>query len=200
MRRLILLCVIGLYVLSLNGCMMMGMGGMRGMGGSSSHQNQMPGKTFVKELIDSNVRITLEVPPLMVREESTFSLRINETRSGNPVSGSKVTFKIRQIDQLSSEHADHHVVIIPEQEAQEVADNGVYQGKYLVEEQGVFEIVVKVWLSGEDKHTSPLVITATQEVGPTGNLMDRKGNTLLMVLGGIGMALMMAFMMLGSHH
>jgi hypothetical protein len=53
----------------------------------------------------------------------------------------------------------------------------------MVEEQGVFEIVVKVWLSGEDKHTSPLVITATQEVGPIGNMMDRKGNTLLMVLG-----------------
>ncbi len=174
--------------------------GMRGMGGSSSQPNQMPGKTFVKELYDSNVRITLEVPPLMVSEASTFFVRINETRSGNPVSGSKVTFKIRQIDRLSSKHVDHHVVIIPEQEAQEVADNGVYQGKYLVEEQGFFEIVVKVWLSGEDEHTSPLVITATQEVGPIGNLMDRKGNTLLMVLGGIGMALMMAFIMLGSHH
>jgi hypothetical protein len=174
--------------------------GMRGMDGSSSHPNQRPGKTFVKELIDSNVRITLEVPPLMVREVSTFSVRINETRSGNPVSGSKVTFMIRQIDRLSSKYADHHVVIIPEQEAQEVADNGVYQGKYLVEEQGVFEIVAKVWLSGEDKHTSPLVITATQEAGHIGNLMDRKSNTLLIVLGGIGMALMMAFMILGSHH
>jgi hypothetical protein len=174
--------------------------GMRGMGGSSSHPNQMPSKTFVKEFIDSNIRITLEVPPLMVREVSTFSVRINETRSGNPVSGSKVTFVIRQIVRLSSKYADHHVVIIPEQEAQEVADNGVYQGKYLVEEQGVFEIVAKVWLSGEDKHTSPLVITATQEAGHIGNLMDRKSNTLLIVLGGIGMALMMAFMILGSHH
>ena len=197
MRRLVLLCVIGLSVLSFNGCMMMG---MRGMGGSSSHPNQRPGKTFVKELIDSNVRITLEVPPLMEREVSTFSVRINETESGNPVSGSKVTFMIRQIDRLSSKYADHHVVIIPEQEAREVADNGVYQGKYLVEEQGVFEIVVKVWLSGEDKHTSPLVITATQEVGHIGTSMDRKGNTLLIVLGAIGMALMMAFMVLGSHH
>ncbi len=197
MRRLILLCVIGLSVLSLNGCMMMG---MRGMGSSSSHPNQMPSKAFVKEFIDSNIRITLEVPPLMVREVSTFSVRINEIRSGNPVSGSKVTFMIRQIDRLSSKLTDQHVVIIPEQEAQEVADNGVYQGKYLVEEQGVFEIVAKVWLRGEDKHTSPLVITATQEVGHIGNLMDRKGNTLLIVLGGIGMALMMAFMILGSHH
>ncbi len=107
---------------------------------------------------------------------------------------------IRQIHRLSSKYTDHHVVIIPEHEAQEVADNGVYQGKYLVEEQGVFEIVAKVWLRGEDKHTSPLVITATQEVGHVGNLMDRKGNTLLLVLGGIGMALMMAFMILGSHH
>lgn len=197
MRRLILLGVIGLSVLSLTGCMMMG---MRGMGGSSSHPNQRPGKTFVKELIDSNVMITLEVPPLMVREVSTFSVRINEIRSGNPVSGSKVTFMIRQIDRLSSKHADHHVVIIPEQDAQEVADNGVYQGKYLVEEQGVFEIVAKVWLSGEDNHISPLVITATQKVGHIGNLMDRKSNTLLIVLGGIGMALMMGFMILGSHH
>ncbi len=197
MRRLVLLCVIGLSVLSLNGCMMMG---MHGMDGSSSHSNQRPSKTFVKELIDSNVRITLEVPPLMVREVSAFSVRINETRSGNPVSGSKVTFEIRHIVRLFPKNADHHVVIIPEQEAQEVADNGVYQGKYMVEEQGVFEIVAKVWLSGEDKHTSPLVITATQEVGQIGNLMDRKSNTLLIVLGGIGMALMMAFMMLGSHH
>ncbi len=86
MRRLILLCVIGLSVLSLNGCMMMG---MRGMGGSSSHPNQMPGKTFVKELIDSNVRITLEVPPLMVREASTFSLRINET-------GAAIRYQVRK--------------------------------------------------------------------------------------------------------
>jgi hypothetical protein len=197
LRRLILLCVIGLGVLSLNGCMMMG---MRGMGGSSSHPNQRPGKTLVKELINSNVRITLEVPPPMVREVSTFSVRINETTSGNPVSGSKVTFKIYQIDRPSSKYADQHVLIIPEQEAQEVADNGVYQGKYLVEEKGVFEIVATVWLSGEDEHTSPLVITATQEVGHIGTSMDRKGNTLLIVLGGIGMALMMAFMVLGSHH
>jgi hypothetical protein len=174
--------------------------GMRGMGGSSSHPNQMPSKTFVKEFIDSNIRITLEVPPLMVREVSTFSVRINEIRSGNPVSGSKVTFMIRHIDRLSSTLTDQHVVIIPEQEAQEVADNGVYQGKYLVKEQGVLEIVAKVWLSGEDKHTSPLVITATQEVGHMGNMMDRKSNTVLIVLGGIGMALMMAFMILGSHH
>ncbi len=197
MKRLILLYVIGLSVLSLNGCMMMG---MHGMGGSSSHPNHGSGKTFVKEFIDSNVRITLEVPPLMVREVSTFFVRINETRSGNPVSGSKVTFMIRQIDRLSSKHDDHHVIITPEQEAQKVADNGVYQGKYLVEEHGVFEIVVKVWLSGEDTHTSPLVITATQEVGHMDNLMARKSNTLLIVLGGIGMALMMAFMILGSHH
>jgi hypothetical protein len=174
--------------------------GMHGMGGSSANPNQMPDKTFVKEFIDSNVRITLEVPPLMVRKVSTFSLRINEIRNGNPVSGSKVTFMIRHIDRLSSKQADQHVVIIPEQEVQEVADNGLYQGKYLVEEQGVFEIVVKVWLSGEDTHTSPLVITATQEVGHIGNLMDRKDKTLLIVLGGIGMALMMGFMILGSHH
>jgi hypothetical protein len=174
--------------------------GMRGMGGSSSQPNQRPSKLSVKELIDSNVRITLEVPPLMVREVSTFSVRINETRSGNPISGSKVTFKIYQIDRLSSKDADLYVLIIPEQEAQEVADSGVYQGKFLVEEQGVFEIVATVWLSGEDLHTSPLVITATQEVGHIGNSMDRKGNTLLIVLGGIGMALMMAFMVLGSHH
>ena len=197
MRRLVLLCVIGLSVLSFNGCMMMG---MRGMGGSSSHPNQRPGKTLVKELIDSNVRITLEIPPLMVKQVSTFSVRINETMSGNPVSGLKITFKIRKIDRLSSKHADHHVVIIPEQEAQEVTDNGVYQGKYLVEEQGVFEIVAKVWLSGEDTHTSPLVITATQEVGHMGNLMGRKSNTVLIVLGGIGMAVMIGFMMLGSHN
>lgn len=197
MKRLILLCVIGLSVLSLNGCMWMG---MRGMGGYSSHSNQGPGKTFVKEFIDSNVRITLEVPPLMVRELSTFYVRINEIRSGNPVSASKVTFMIRQIDRISSKYADHHVVIIPEQEAQEVADNGVYQGKYLVEEQGVFEIVAKVWLSGEDTHTSPLVITATQEVGHMGNWMGRKSNTVLIVLGGIGMAVVMAFLMLGSHN
>ncbi len=196
MKRLILLCVISLSVLSLNGCMMMG---MRGMDGSYYHPNQGSGKTFVKEFIDSNVRITLEVPPLMVRMVSTFSVRINETRSGNLVSGSKVTFIIRQIDRQSSKQADHHVVIIPEQEAQEV-DDGVYQGKYLVEEQGVFEIVAKVWLSGEDTHNSPLVINATQEVGYIGNLMGRKSNTVLIVLGGIGMAAIMAFIMLGSHY
>ena len=197
MRTFILLCVIGLSILSLNGCMMMG---MRGMDGSYYYPNQGPGRTVVKEFIDSNVRITLEVPPLRVRMVSTFSVQINETRSGNPVSGSKVTFIIRQIDRHSSKRADHQVVIIPEQEAREVDDNGVYLGKFLVEEQGVFEIVAKVWLSGEDTHNSPLVINATQEVGYIGNLMDRRSQTVLMVLGGIGMAGIMALIMLGSHH
>ena len=57
---------IGMLILSLPGCMMLGMGGMHGMNGmhdGSTMQKEDYQQKIIKEVISDDIKVTAEFPP-----------------------------------------------------------------------------------------------------------------------------------------
>jgi len=180
--------IFGIAVLPLNGCMMW----MHGMDHEPSHQQ--PAKSIVKEFADKDLIFTLEVSPFVIGEDATFVLRAYHMQSETPLSGAKVTYRIERIEKSGNEHAEQHIGAAEEREADEIAGKGVYQLRYRVDDGGLYKITARLWMEGGDEAT-PLSLSLTQETGLHGN-HDQKTSDTWMIIGGIGMVVMMAIMML----
>ena len=181
--------IFGIAVLPLSGCMM---GMMHGMDHEPSHQQ--PAKSTVKEFADKDVTLTLEVSPFVVGEDATFILKAYPMHRETPLSGAKVTYRIERIEKSVNERPEQHIGAAEEREANEIAEKGVYQLRYRVDEGGLYKITARLLMAGRDD-AAPLSVSLTQETGHHGNHDEKTGDTW-MIIGGIGMALMMAIMML----
>ena len=180
--------IFGITVLPLHGCMM----GMHGMDHEPSHQQ--PAKSIVKEFADKDVTLTLEVSPFVIGEDATFVLQAYHTQRETPLSGAKVTYRIVRVEKPGKERPEQHIGAAEEREADEIAEKGVYRLRYRVDEGGLYKITARLWMEGRDD-AAPLSVSLTQETGLHGNHDEKTGDTW-MIIGGIGMVLMMAIMML----
>ncbi len=88
-----------------------------------------------------------------------------------------------------------HVSATDEREAHEIAGKGVYQLRYHVHEGGIYKITARLRMEGSAEAAAPLSVSLTQETDRHGNHDETSRNTW-MVIGGIGMAAMMAIMIL----
>lgn len=189
-RHLSLFFILGTSILSLSGCMAMG---MHGMEHGSAHQGQHASKAVFEEARLGDLAISLEVPPLPAGIESTLSVKVIHTSSGEPVSGAKVTVAISQLTPL----AGHHPATLFEGRAEEGTTRGVYSMKHVFAEQGPHDIVARIWVNGEDASGAPVRVAATQEVQRHDNATGRMDALPMGVLYGVGMVLMMTFVMGG---
>jgi hypothetical protein len=181
--------IFGIAVLPLSGCMM----GMHGMDHEPSHQQ--PAKSIVKEFADKDVTLTLDVSPFVIGEDATLALKAYHMRRETPVSGAKVTYRIERIEKYDGEHRENHVSAAEEREADEIAGKGIYQLKYRVHEGGTYKITARLWMEGKGEAAPPLSVSLTQETDRDGNHDEASRNTW-MIIGGIGMVVMMAIMIL----
>jgi hypothetical protein len=186
MRLLIRAFFIFGLILPLGGCMM----GMHGMDHGPAHQRYA--KSIEKEFTARDVTLTLDVPPLVIGESATLVLRAYHIQRGTPVSGAKVTYRI---EKSGGEHPENHVSATQEREADEIAGKGLYQLRYRVDEGGLYKITARLWMEGKDEAAPPLSVSMTQETDRHGNHDETTRNTW-MIIGGIGMAAMMAIMIL----
>lgn len=195
-RPLSLFFILGTSILSLSGCMAMGMHGMHGMHGmehGAAHQEQHASKAVVEVAHLGDVTLSLEVPPLSAGIESTLSVKVSHTTSGEPISGAKVTVAISQ----AMPPAGHHPATLFEGRAEEGTARGVYSVKHAFAEQGPHDIVARVWVNGGDESGAPVTVAATQEVYQHTDSNGRMDAMPMGVLYGAGMALLMALMMGG---
>lgn len=188
--------ILGTTTLSLSGCMAMGMHGMMQHG--SSHQDHPANTPVTAEIRTDAVSIVLEVPPLYAGEESIISVKIYALHSRIPQSGAQVTVLVQQAEHSAAGSAAHTAREMPVRRAEEAAEKGVYQLKYVFAEPGVYKVVAQIQLNGGDQAVPPLAVTATQEVGHRGHGGHPMDISSMVVLGGIGMVLMMAAMMGGG--
>ncbi len=181
--------ILGIFSLPLSGCMM----GMHGMDHGSSHQ-MGHAKTVEKEIPEQDARLSLDVPALSAGDEATLVLIAGRSLDGTPITGAKVVFLIEQLQQPGAEHAEHHATAGVEREAEEVAGKGVYQLRYRFEEHGPYRITGRVWINGTDESAAPMTIAVTQEVGQREGTETGKSTASMVMIGGIGMAIMMLIM------
>ncbi len=185
------LLIVGILTLPLSGCMM----AMHGDHGSS-HQMQGQARTVEKEIPEKDARLSLDVPPISAGDESTLILTASRIQDGAPITGAKVSFLVERMQQPGAEHAEHHIATGAERDAEEIAGKGVYQLRYRFEEHGLYRITGRVWISGMDGSVTPMTIAVTQEAGQREGHETGKSTTSMVVIGGIGMAIMMLIMIL----
>lgn len=178
------LCLLTACVLGLAGC-----SGMRGMEmGSSGHT------TVFKELQTHDVTVTLEVPPVVTGQAAMLAVKVRENQRGVPIAGASVTFTIQGPTQLT-ERLSEQALALAEIQAEEVPQAGLYRLRHTFQESGPHEVTAKVRMRPEDKASSPLIVTAIQQVADPDE--SRKWLPVIGVAAigiGIAMAAMMAAM------
>ncbi len=186
------LLIVGILALALSGCMM----AMHGMDHGSSHQMQGHARTIEKEIPEADARLSLDVPLISAGDEATLILTTSRIQDGTPITGAKVVFLVERMQQPGAEHAEHHITAGAEREAEEIAGKGVYQLRYTFEEHGLYRITGRVWIDRGDASVTPLTIAVTQEASQREGHESGKSTTSMVVIGGIGMAVMMLIMVL----
>ncbi len=191
-RHLLLLVLSGITTVSLSGCMMW----MHGMDHGPSHQMPERAKTIEKEIPEKDARLTLDVPSLSAGEEATLVLTVSRIRNGAPLTGASVVFLIERLRQPAAGHADFDIVTSEEHKAEEISDKGIYQLRYKFGEQGLYRITAQARIELKEGVPALLKIALVQDVGRREGHYNEASVTPWMVVGGIGMAVMMLFMVL----
>jgi len=186
----------------LGGCLahplMRGCGG--GMGhvdhaGDANHGEHAASAALVKEVQRDDLTVTLEVPPLRAGEAAFLTVRVHDSQTGEPQSGALVLVVVRALEPPAREDAEgaSPATAVPRQS--EGGGRGVYQLTHRFEEAGRYEILAKVQAGDEGLDRPPVVVVVEQHVAPESPGAGRF-KTPMLVLGSIGMALMMGFMLL----
>jgi hypothetical protein len=184
------LLIVSILILPLSGCMMW----THGMDHGPSRQSPERAKTIEKEIPEKDARLTLDVPPLFAGEEATLVLTAGRIQNGAPLTGATVTFLIERLRQPEAGHADYDVVTSDEREAEEIADNGIYQARYKFGEQGLYRITALARIEADVQ--TPVKIAIVQDAGQREGHDNDASVTLWMIVGGIGMAAMMLLMVM----
>ncbi|MBI4396579.1 MAG: hypothetical protein HY548_05755 [Elusimicrobia bacterium] len=158
-------------VSGMSGCMMMHMGQMS-HGGSKVQM-------IIKERDSGEITIRLEVPPLVVSQEAVLTVRLTDSATFGPLEPRKVEITVSSL---------------PEKiEAKPGRKEGDYEVRHVFTQEGKYEISARAVFDREE--VSPVSVSLTQDVHPAGHGESRKVARPLLVLGGIGMALMMLLML-----
>jgi hypothetical protein len=185
-RATFLLFIFGISALLSVGCMMP----IHKMFMSHNTADQ---KHLIKEFLNNEVSITLDIPPLVQGKESMLIVKAVHVQDGTPIEGATVLFAIQSASQVAGDPVVYSIHPSSEFQAEEITGTGIYQLRYTFESQGTYEIAGKIWLDKTDLTAPPLTVVTTQG---TIHHEGAKKSFVLTILGGIGMVAMMAVMML----
>ena len=149
--------------------------------------------TVFKELQTQDVTVTLEVPPIVTGQEAMLAVKIRENQNGEPKTGANVTFTIQGLTELK-ERVSEQIQALPELQAEEVPQAGFYRLRHTFQKSGSYEVTAQVQTRPEDKASTPLIVTAIQDVADPDE--SRKWLPVIGVAA-IGMGIVMVLMMAG---
>jgi hypothetical protein len=182
-KNILFFGIVGIAAL-LNGCMMW----MHGDHGAQDHRFA---KTVVKELVDKDLALSLTAPPPLTGQEALLVVRVNRIKDDAPITGASVTFEIKKEGRHGEGHAEHLSAVVAERAAEEVAGTGEYRLRFVFDQPGPYRITARVKTADKDQAGTQSV-SLTQEVGGHGEHDGNLPPTSWMIIGGIGMAFMMA--------
>jgi hypothetical protein len=178
--------IAGAALLVLNGCMMWMHGDMSGgHGGHSAEQ----GTALVKEVVQGDVKMTAEIPPLWTGREAVLTVKVDDLSSGRPVSGADVDVIVQRKDQGG-------MVKSIEGSAREGAEKGLYVFRQSFAEPGWYEIVFTVKNTPGPGGTPASLIVRKEVLQASDSDAAGHGgrqSTTMFIIGG---AMMMVVMML----
>ncbi len=167
-------------LITLNGCMMMGMGGMT----HDSHSDHGTQQSRSVEAQNNNLKAVLTVSNLTMGMESEIFVKVND-RNGVPMSGVKVTMQFDTDSGMKDHQTDGEGLV-----ASETLKKGVYSLKRRFDDHGGIRIAAQV--SVPDNSES-LVLAMTSEVT---HMRESHGGPSMpmIIMGAAMMAVMMVFM------
>lgn len=176
------LAIIGAQALASSGCA----AGMHGWMHGESHHAPGPARTVVAEFQTVALAVTLELPQVAVGEPAPIVVRVRGIPEDTPITGARVDLTIRRTAGLSSVGGDAAA------QAVEEVSGGVFRLEQTFATAGVYEIAVRVTTSEAPAGASPLQISVSMEVSERPAPDQQVRMTPLVVVAGLGMALMMA--------
>lgn len=205
----------------LTSCMHLGMMGTHDNNQSPEHQAASE-PILEKEVIVNNIVGSAVFPPLVLRKEVMFELRLKENDNGRPISGATVFFHAAYLHKAEgpggddahmvhgesdSAHArpriDHAISF--EQEIQESSQPGLYSVAFTPLQSGEHTLMFHVSGIANETLEQELVIEATRNVvsGNTNHagMMDGMGSTSgYLIMGGaiMGVAMIVMWVTRGS--
>ncbi|MBL7995571.1 hypothetical protein JNM05_09370 [bacterium] len=171
--------------LTLNGCMMMGMGGME----HDSPSNHGTQQSRSVEAQNNDVKAILTVPTLAMGKESEIVVNVYD-RHGMDLSGAQITLQF-DAEQNMKDHQNHGSSGGKELAVVETSKKGTYSLKRRFEDHGSIRITA---LISRSENSDPLVLAMTTEVTHIKEGHDGRSMTPMIILGVAVMAVMMVFM------
>ncbi|MDP2884726.1 MAG: hypothetical protein Q8P51_06870 [Ignavibacteria bacterium] len=189
-------------------CMHLGM-----MGGGSDHQSTVE-PVIEKEVTVGDIRATAIVPPLRLGEEALFTLRLIDTRTGQPISGAQVSFHAEYLhkneehempahrqmhnkaDSITTRRTSQEHDINLNVEVYESASTGTYSTQFAPAQSGEHRVMFHIRSVGGRKLEPEIVVEATRTVpekmsGHDGGMHGMGGATPYAIIGAALMGAMM---------
>lgn len=161
-------------------CMHLGM-----MGTHADHQgtgSQTPPEPLLeKEVLSADFKATAIFPPLQMRTETVFTLKLTDVRTREPVSNARVSFHAAYLHKAEAKHeagghmmhtakdsmrlraADDHAVNF-EQDVEESPEPGVYKVGFTGSQTGEYELMFHITAVGGQELVPGIVIKAERPV------------------------------------
>jgi hypothetical protein len=182
--KTLLTLIIGAAV-TLNGCMMMAIGGMS----HDSHSDRGMHQPQSVEAQNNDLKVALSVPTLTMGEESEIVVKVYDLH-GMVLSGAKVTLQFDTDRKMKNDH-DHGSSGGEERTVVETSEKGTYSLKYRFADHGSMRIIARI---SYPENSDPLVLAMTSEVMHMSDSHGGRSLTPMIIIGAAMMAAMMAFM------
>lgn len=196
-------------------CMHLGM-----MGGGTGHQST--GESVLeKEVTVGDIRATAIFPSLSMGEEALFTLKLSDTKTGQPISGARVSFQAEYMHkteehQMSGHQQMHNTAdstttrrteqghdVILDEEVNESASPGTYSAQFTPSESGKHQVMFHIRSVVERKLEREIVVEAARMVaeemsGHDGGMHGMSGATPYVIIGAALMGAMMIVIWAGG--
>ena len=189
----------------LEGCMMLGMGGMRHTGGGGmhgdSHGSSMDGQTIVKESVVNGIKITAEFPPYTLSDELAYKVTLYDIREKLIISDASISLiVITDNSQGQNSHSDHAKMQEMKFSPDEI-NNGTYIFRPSIKNTGAYKFIFILERIGNSKIDPPIEVEQTIQLlsqmdqhSENGDNMTGSGISSVVLIGAGVMAIIMFFM------
>ncbi|MBL7995217.1 hypothetical protein JNM05_07575 [bacterium] len=177
--------IISAAAVTLNGCMMMAMGGMT----HDSHSDRGIHQSQSVEIQKGDLKAILTVPALVMGKESEIVMKVYD-RHGMAVSGAKVTMQFDADHEMKKDH-NHGSFGGEERTAVETAEKGTYSLKHSFDHHGAMRVTAKI---SYQENSEPLVLAMTTGVSHMQENHSGRSMTPMIIAGAALMAVLMIFM------
>ncbi len=196
-------------------CMHLGM-----MGAGAGHQSSAQ-SVLEKEVTVGDIRAIAIFPPLSLGKEALFTLKLVDTRTGQPISRAQVSFHAEYLhksekhqmtghqqmqnmaDSITARRTLEEHDISLDAEVSENASPGTYLARFTSSQSGVHRVMFHIRSVGERKLEAEIVVEAARTVaeemsGHDGGMHGMTGATPYVIIGAALMGAMMIVIWAGG--